>query len=132
MRVCLSQAQAHKHTSKPLLSSHHPLPSFPRTHTYREFRLFVKAMTQTAIEVEVEIHFKGNDGTDYRNKRQLALLTIAEVVQRRSAKFAVLSSLLADGEAEEAARGMGATGVAAALGEASKDAPKKDNEEDES
>ena len=89
-------------------------------------------MTQTAIEVEVEIHFKGNDGTDYRNKRQLALLTIAEVVQRRSAKFAVLSSLLADGEAEEAARGMGGTGVAAALGEASKDAPKKDNEEDES
>ena len=71
----------HKPTSTGVCPSSHLItlcPSFTTHSSYREFRLFVKAMTQTAIEVEVEIHFKGNDGTDYRNKRQLALLTIAE------------------------------------------------------
>ena len=30
----------------------------------REFRLYVKRLTQTAVEIEVEIHFRGNDGTE--------------------------------------------------------------------
>ena len=36
----------------------------------REFRLFLKSFTQTAIEIEAEIHFRGNDGTEFRAMRQ--------------------------------------------------------------
>ena len=43
------------------------------------------------------MHFRGNDGTKFRQERQDALVTIARVVARRGARFAVLSSLLADG-----------------------------------
>ena len=40
------------------------------------------------------MHFRGNDGTKFRQERQDALVTIARVVARRGARFAVLSSLL--------------------------------------
>lgn len=69
----------------------------------REFRVYLKSLTQTALEIEVEVHFKGNDGTAFRGKRQALLLTIADVVARRGAKFAVLDSLLAGERADVAA-----------------------------
>ena len=69
----------------------------------REFRLFLKSFTQTAIEIEAEIHFRGNDGTEFRAMRQKALLVIAQVVAKRGCRFAVLRSLLAaDGSAMDA------------------------------
>ncbi len=62
----------------------------------RNFRVYLKALTQTALEIEVELHFRGNDGTEFRHKRQEALLTIARVVDAHGARFAVLKSLLAE------------------------------------
>jgi len=73
------------------------LVAMPTIDTARNFRVYVKEITQTAVEVEVELHFAGNDGTEYRNKRMAALLLISKVVARRGAEFAVLRSLLADG-----------------------------------
>ena len=66
----------------------------------RDFRVYLKELRQTALEVEVEVHFRGNDGTEYRGKRQGALLTISDVVRRRGAKFAVLDSLLATADGD--------------------------------
>ena len=64
----------------------------------REFES--RSPSQTAVEIEVEVHFRGNDGTEFRNKKSDALLAISEVVASRGAKFAVLNSLLADAPAE--------------------------------
>lgn len=69
--------------------------------TRRPFRLYVKSISQTAVEVEIEMHFRGNDGTEYRAKRQKALLTIAEVVAKRGARFAVFESLLGEKDASQ-------------------------------
>lgn len=68
----------------------------------RPFRLYVKRITQTAVEVELEVHFRGNDGTEYRGKRQTALLSIASVVRERGARFAVFSSLLGEKDSLDA------------------------------
>ena len=54
--------------------------------TTRDFRVYLKSLTQTAIEIEIEIHFRGNSGTEFRYKRQNALLAIAQIVEKRGAK----------------------------------------------
>lgn len=67
----------------------------------RNFRVHLKALTQTALEIEIEVHFRGNDGTEYRQMRQEALLAVARAVQARGLSFAVLRSLLAEGGVDD-------------------------------
>ncbi|KAH8059168.1 PhoD-like phosphatase [Aureococcus anophagefferens] len=63
----------------------------------RRFYIFVKALRETDVEIEVEVHFKGSSGLALRERRQAALLKIAEVVRDEGAEFAVFSALLAPG-----------------------------------
>ena len=75
----------------------------------RRFYIFVKALRETDVEIEVEVHFKGSSGLALRERRQAALLKIAEVVRDEGAEFAVFSALLAPGAPAAAVQGKGKT-----------------------
>ena len=75
----------------------------------RRFYIFVKALRETDVEIEVEVHFKGSSGLALRERRQAALLKIAEVVRDEGAEFAVFSALLAPGAPAAAVQGKGRT-----------------------
>jgi small-conductance mechanosensitive channel len=62
--------------------------------TTRNLRVTLKALTATAIEVEVELHFRGGDGNVFGERRTAALLAIGEAVRDCGAEFAVLNGLL--------------------------------------
>lgn len=63
--------------------------------TTRNFRVSLKDLTPTSVDLEVEAHFRGANGNLFRERRTAALLAIADVVKECGAEFAVLNGLLA-------------------------------------
>ena len=57
-------------------------------------RVALKSLGETAIEVEIEMHFRGGSGNLFRDRRQAALLTVARVIRECGAEFAILNGLL--------------------------------------
>ena len=61
----------------------------------KNYRVHLAEFSETSIDIELEIHVNGGDGNNYRARRQEILVKIAEIVQRRGAKFCVLNGLMA-------------------------------------
>ena len=54
----------------------------------RNCRVYLKDLSAHAVELEVELHFRGNSGNAFREWRQSVLLAIASSLKRHGAKFA--------------------------------------------
>ena len=92
------------------------LGNLPTVDLSRNFRVFLKSFTQTAIEVEIEVHFVGGGGTEFRGKREGALLAISNVLKTHGASFAVLNGLITGPTSERGGSGTGGSGVTVATG----------------
>ncbi len=93
------------------------LGNLPTVDLSRNFRVFLKSFTQTAIEVEIEVHFVGGGGTEFRGKREGALLAISNVLKTHGASFAVLNGLITGPTSERGgSAGTGGSGVTVATG----------------
>jgi len=59
----------------------------------RSVTVGLKELGETAIEVEVEAHFEGSS-TNFREKRQQALLLLAKKVREKGGDFAILDGIM--------------------------------------
>jgi len=60
----------------------------------KNFRIHLAALTETAVEIEFEIHFIGGCGNAFRQARQETLLLIAQAVQDCGASFVVFDTYI--------------------------------------
>ena len=59
----------------------------------RLFFVYAKSFGEFGVEIEVAVHFKGNNPIGFRKRRQAALVAIADVVQGHGASFAIRRKL---------------------------------------